>query len=290
MRRSRKPAWSPGQKAALAELRDLAAAKPHDIVAVGQPQWITSPTVEHAYLAVDVSLSTRTIDAPSASELLADQEDVTIFVGPRFPAKPPTVYVRHNRFVDVVHVLYGEELCIYLDEDREWHPSGGMRDVLEQIWKFLDNAANDRFDAATALFHPIGGRNPVTRGAPTTVVRRFPGIPGKPLSLGSATARTARRIDIEPACQERCAPSASCAHHLGSRPHALRPRTHRRPTPRSARGRRGTALARDRRRAGTDPRSRRPQRSPLRRVGCRPPAIASRAGLAPVRRTHHDPI
>ena len=207
MRRSRKPAWSPGQKAALAELRDLAAAKPHDIVAVGQPQWITSPTAEHAYLAVNVSLSTRTIDAPSASELLADQEDVTIVVGPRFPAKPPTAHVQHNRFVDVVHVLYGEELCIYLDEDREWHPSGGMRDVLEQIWKFLDNAANDRFDAATALFHPIGGRNPVTSGAPTTVVRRFPGIPGKPLSLGSATARTARRIDIDPPAKNTARPA-----------------------------------------------------------------------------------
>ena len=207
MRRPRKPAWSAAQKAGLAELRDLAAANPHDIVAVGQPQCLTSPAAGHGYLAVNVSLSTRTIDAPPASTLLVDQEDVTIVVGPLFPAKPPTVHVRHDRFVDIVHVLDGEELCIYLDEDREWHPSGGMRDVLEQTWKFLDDAANDRFDAATALFHPIGGRNPVTRGAPTAVVRQFPGVPGKPLSLGSATPRTARRIDIGPPAKNAVRPA-----------------------------------------------------------------------------------
>ena len=208
MRRSRKPAWSPAQRAGLAELRCLASASPHDIIAVGQPQCMTSAGADHAHLAVNVTLSTRTIDAPPASTLLADHENVTIVIGPRYPEKPPTVHVCHDRFVDVVHVLYGQELCIYLDEDREWHPSGGMHDVLRQTWQFLDDAANDRFDASTALFHPIGGRNPVTQGAPTAVVRRFPGVPGKPLSLGSATPRTARRIDIGPPAHNAVRPTS----------------------------------------------------------------------------------
>ena len=207
MTRSRKPAWSPDQRAGLAELRELAAANPHDILAVGQPRPPRSPGADYAYLAVNVTLSTRSVDAPPASKLLADHEDVAIVVGPRYPEKPPTVCVRHDRFVDVVHVLYGNKLCIYLDEDREWHPSGGMRDVLEQTWRFLDDAANDRFDASTALFHSIGGLDPVTQGAPTAVVRRFPGIPGKPLSLGSATPRTARRIDIGPPAQNVVRPT-----------------------------------------------------------------------------------
>ena len=198
MRRSRKPTWSPAQRDALAELRQLVAASPHDILAIGNPRSLSSSDTDDASLAVNVTLCTRSVDTSPMSTLLTDHEEVTIVVGPRYPEKPPRVYVCHNRFVDVVHVLYGNELCIYLDEDREWHPSGGMSDVLEQIWKFLDNAANDRFDASTALFHPIGGRNPVTKGAPTTVVRQFPGVPGKPLSLGSATPRTGRRIDIGP--------------------------------------------------------------------------------------------
>ena len=198
MRRSRKTTWSPAQKAALAELRRLAAASPNDILAIGQPRSLSSSDADLASLAVNVTLSTRSVDTPPASTLLADQEEVTIVVGPRYPEKPPAVLVCHDRFVDIVHVLYGNELCIYLDEDREWHPSGGMADVLEQTWRFFDDAANDRFDASTALFHPIGGLNPVTAGAPTAVVRQFPGVPGKPLSLGSATPRTGRRIDIGP--------------------------------------------------------------------------------------------
>ena len=198
MRRARDPTWSPVQRAALAELRQLAAACPHEILAIGQPRSLSSPDAGRADLAVDVTLSTRSVDRPPTSTLLGDQEGVTIVVGPRYPEQPPRVYVPHNRFVDIVHVLYGNELCIYLDEDREWHPSGGMGDVLEQVWRFLDNAANDRFEASTALFHPVGGRNPVTAGAPTAVVRQFPGVPGKPLSLGSATPRTGRRIDIGP--------------------------------------------------------------------------------------------
>lgn len=198
MTRTRRPAWSRGQRAGLAELRELAAENPRDILAVDHPRSIRSPDADHALLAVDVTLSMRSVEVPPSSTLLADHEDVTIVIWPRYPEKPPKVCVRHDRFVDVVHVLYGQELCIYLDEDREWHPSGGIRDVLEQTWKFLDDAANDRFDASTALFHPIGGLNPLTPGAPTTVVRQFPGIPGKPLSLGSATPRTDRRIDIGP--------------------------------------------------------------------------------------------
>ena len=201
MKRTRKSAWSPGQRAGLGELRELAAANPYDILAVAEPRSIRSTGADYAYMALDITLSMRSVDAPPASTLLADHEDVTIVIGPRYSEKPPKVCVPHDRFVDVVHVLYGKELCIYLDEDREWHPSGGMRDVLEQIWKFLEDAANDRFDASTALFHPIGGLNPVTQGAPTSVVRLFPGIPGKPLSLGSATPRTARRIDIGPRAQ-----------------------------------------------------------------------------------------
>ena len=207
MKRSRKQTWSLAQKAALAELRQLAEGSPHHILAIGQPRSLRSPADGQVSLAVNVTLSTSSVDRPPSSTLLADDEEVTIVVEPQYPEKPPKVYVYNDRFVEVVHVLYGHELCVYLDEDREWHPSGGMGDVLEQTWKFFDDAANDRFDASTALFHPIGGRNPVTLGAPTAVVRQFPGVPGKPLSLGSATPRTDCRIDVGPLPQNPTRPT-----------------------------------------------------------------------------------
>ncbi len=196
MSRRRASRWSPNQRAGLADLRALAVAHPDDILEVGQPYEL--PSSSGSWLFVKATISTRSIDLPSDSNLILPVEDVIFAIGVAYPAKPPKIYVDHDRFVDVVHVLYGNNLCIYLDEDREWHPAGGIADVLEQVWSFFENAANGRFDPTTALFDPVGGLNPATGGAPTAVVRAFPGVPGKTMSIGSARPRTKQRVDIEP--------------------------------------------------------------------------------------------
>lgn len=188
--------WSTNQRAGLADLRALAASHPDDILEVGQPYEPTNSS--SSQLLVKAEISTRSVDLPSESHLILPIEEIIFAIGATYPANPPKIYVDHERFVDVVHVLYGNNLCIYLDEDREWHPAGGIADVLEQVWNFFDHAANRRFDPATALFHPIGGLNPATRGTPTAVVRAFPGVPGKPMSIGSAQPRASQRVDIEP--------------------------------------------------------------------------------------------
>lgn len=190
----RRTPWTRPQREALAELRRLRDGHPEKILKVSQPY---RPDLgQSAAMLVDVCLSMSVIDRPADDTLLDDHEGITIIVGDRYPERPPKVCVGHNRFVDVVHVLYGRELCIYLNEDREWHPAGGMADVLEQVWKLLEDAANKRFDPKAALFHPIGGLNPVTPGTGAAVVRSFPGTPGKPLSLGDVRNRTDSRIDL----------------------------------------------------------------------------------------------
>ena len=185
--------WSRPQRDALAELRSLHAAHPGKVVHVGAPY--RADALKGAML-VDVALSMDTIDTPTGDRLLHDTESVTVAVTSTYPEHPPRVFVDHDRFVDVAHVISGREFCIYLDPDRQWHPNGGVTDALNQTWRLLEDAANGRFDPLTALFHPVGGFNPATKGTGTAVVRSFPGTEGKPLSVGEAAARTPARIDV----------------------------------------------------------------------------------------------
>jgi ubiquitin-protein ligase len=192
----RRAAWTTSQRHALEELRALRRDHPDRVLEISDPYRSDRNPSD---LTVQVRLSMAVIDRPAHDTLLEESETVTLAVGLAYPERPPKVYVDHDRFVDIVHVLYGRLLCIYLNEDREWHPAGGITDALEQVWKLLEDAANNRFDPKTALFHPVGGLNPATPGTGAAVVRAFPGIPGKPLSVASARWRTEGRIDVGPA-------------------------------------------------------------------------------------------
>ncbi|MCP5028486.1 MAG: hypothetical protein GY929_19595, partial [Actinomycetia bacterium] len=185
--------WSRSQREALNELTALHANHGDRVVSVGMPR--RGDPMSEAML-VDVDLSMAVIDLPADDQLLLPIEQVTVAVGPSYPELPPRVLVDHDRFVDVAHVLFGREFCIYLNPDREWHPNGGVTDALNQTWRLLEDAANGRFDPLTALFHPVGGFNPATRGTGTAVVRSFPGVEGKAMSIGELAMRSAARVDV----------------------------------------------------------------------------------------------
>lgn len=185
--------WPRSQRNALHELRSLHADHPDRVVRIGNPhRKDRSPDV----MFIDVELSMDIIDIPANDQLLLPIEKVTIAVGASYPEHPPRVFVDHDRFVDVAHVLFGRQFCIYLNPDREWHPNGGVTDALNQTWRLLEDAANGRFDPLTALFHPVGGFNPTTKGTGTAVVHSFPGTEGKALSIGEVAPRTPARVDV----------------------------------------------------------------------------------------------
>ncbi|MCW2904564.1 MAG: thiamine biosynthesis protein ThiF [Streptosporangiaceae bacterium] len=143
-----------------------------------------------------VSLSLDGI-APVPGGLAIDAvEDVVVVIHDGFPDRPPLVLVEHDRFIGFPNVLLGQELCIYLDVNREWHPGFGMREVLERLWSWFDDAANARYDARTDLFHAIGGRQPTNVGSPTVVVRASPPNDHKRLSLATLRDRGPHRIDL----------------------------------------------------------------------------------------------
>lgn len=200
----RQKAWTKEQHSAMRELSELHKAHPDKIVELNAPY---SSEKYVSGLAVDLTLSMGQIARPLDDVLLNCDEPICLTVLPTYPMRPPKVHVPHTRFSDLPHVLNGRELCIFLNEDREWYPSCGIARTLERTWEFLEDAANGRLDSDAALFHAVGGYNPATPGAGTAVVRSFPGLPGKPWSISNVRWRTPARLDIGPEGAFNNAPS-----------------------------------------------------------------------------------
>lgn len=163
-------------------------------------------------LAVRVRFSTAGIDRSALGLPISDEyEDVTFRFDGRYPDAPPTLFVEHTRFVGYPHVLAGCILCIYLDEDREWHPALGMTGVVKRLMAWLEDAAQDRFDSRAALYHPIGGLPPSPRTAGTLVVRESrPERQSKLTSRATIARRNDTRLDLVAWSDPRGLAAADC--------------------------------------------------------------------------------
>jgi hypothetical protein len=182
---------TPGQAKAYAELRDLAARHPLVLAAedlhAGKGEF-------HARVRI---ATTGILRVDTGLPISPEREDVELWFGDKYPNRPPMVLVGHDRFSGCAHVLIGRILCIYLDVDREWHPALGVDGIVDRLIDWLSDAAADRFDSRTALFHPIGGLPPSPRVAGTLVVRRSgPVTPRPPVARATINVRTARRSDL----------------------------------------------------------------------------------------------
>ena len=69
-----------------------------------------------------------------------------------------------------------------------------MTAFLDRLWAWLGDAAADRFNPATAMYHAVGGVLHLTPGTPTLVIREP--VPGKPFQHARLLTRTARRLDV----------------------------------------------------------------------------------------------
>jgi hypothetical protein len=148
-------------------------------------------------LAVVVRLDTRRLPplGPHGLRVQSDHEDLLVLITNDFPSVPPMVYVTHDRFLGTPHVLLGHWLCLYLNPHQEWHPSDTAVHVMNRLWGWFTEAVTGRFDERTALFHPVGGVQRTTPGAPTLVVREP--VPGERLfSHMRLSKRNEHRLDL----------------------------------------------------------------------------------------------
>ena len=126
------------------------------------------------------------------------REQVIVSIGDNYPIIPPLAWVPHHRWVGFPHILMGNTLCIYLDVASEWDPEGGMRGFLYRLWDWFSDAIANKFDAATALYHPVGGILHRTPGTPTVVAARSLTSNGSNGFASRITLlpRTPHRVDI----------------------------------------------------------------------------------------------
>jgi hypothetical protein len=182
------PQLSDWQHAAVRELRALAAALPDDLRFRGRPE-----VGYRGYVQAPIRLTLTDLERRPGGLPLGDHEDFVLWIGPsRF--SPPLVEVEHNRFVGFPHVLHGRSLCIYLDPAREWNPRGGMGSALDRLSNWLADAAANRFDPDTSLFHAVGGVPYGSSGLPTIVVRELTAAVAA--QSGYLTRRTNHRLDL----------------------------------------------------------------------------------------------
>lgn len=182
---------TPGQTKACAELRDLAHR--HSLV-IATEDLHAGKGKFHARLRI---ATTGLLRVDTGLPISPDHEDIELWFSDNYPNQPPMVLVGHDRFSGCAHVLIGRILCIYLDVDREWHPALGVDGVVDRLIEWLGDAAADRFDHRTALFHPIGGLPPSPQVAGTLVVRQpGPVTPRPPLARATINVRTPWRSDL----------------------------------------------------------------------------------------------
>ena len=168
-------------------LMDLASRQAGDLVLLG------APVAQQGELwEVRIEVSTAGIDQAPKGTRFEPWETFTISV-PVDDHRPPFVSVDHDRFLGIAHVMSGYELCLYLDIAREWDPAAGIEGVLNRLWKWLEEAAGDKFDPETALYHAVGGVPHLTEGTPTVVVRALPDKTSRAVYLHT---RTEDRLDL----------------------------------------------------------------------------------------------
>jgi hypothetical protein len=162
-------------------------------------------------VTVGITLNTGSIAVVPGGLPLHEWEEFFLCL-PESPRLPPGVFVQHDRFLGFPHVMLGRVLCVYLDPYREWDPAGGATALLNRLYQWLADAAGAQFDAATALYHAVGGVLHRTEGTPTLVVR---GIPSR-LATARLTCRSPTRLDVVfgPEAGGDRAPLFFTSHHL----------------------------------------------------------------------------
>lgn len=186
-------AW-PGSSAQLSALRDIErfSADPANPIIRAQPLGFD----DEGTLGIRVTFNTAEIGILDGGLALADAEEIIIPVPLHFPWRIRFPLVDHDRFVGAPHVLLGRVLCIYLEPSQEWHPSLGISGYLDRLWAWLSDAAAAKFDAAAALFHPVGGVPWISAGAPTIVVRDPLDVGNQPYRKRWLRERSLTRLDL----------------------------------------------------------------------------------------------
>lgn len=189
-RRARGPDPTPWQVQVQRDLTDIATGQADDLQLLEQPR-----IEEDGTRVYHLALSTAGLpERVPRGVPFRSVEEFWIGVEPTAD-RPPSIMLDHYRFLGVAHVMSGLQICLYQDASREWDPDAGIRGVLDRLWRWMEDAAADRFHADVALYHAVGGVMHVTDSTPTIVVRSLPDR-GHHLDAMYLRGRTDARLDL----------------------------------------------------------------------------------------------
>ena len=155
-----------------------------------KPSWLKRP-------AIRVRLDTIGIDQAERGLAVSDTEEIYVAFEEDYPNRPPRVFVDEDeRFEGFPHVICARELCIYLNPQREWHPTFGADQIVDRVFRWFEEAASGRFDSRTSLFHAVGGANPATELSVTSVILDNPPSDMSTTCHIALVERSATRIDL----------------------------------------------------------------------------------------------
>ena len=137
------------QRSAVEEVKRLTDSS-NQITLIAAGEW-------RGYAVLNIEIDTSDFARRTGGLQAQPRERVTVLIASNHPTTPPLAAVDHLRWAGFPHVLQGTRLCLYLDPGTEWDPTRGMQGFLWRLWEWFEDAIGGRFDAATALYHPVGG-------------------------------------------------------------------------------------------------------------------------------------
>ncbi|MCQ3810033.1 MAG: patatin-like phospholipase family protein [Acidimicrobiia bacterium] len=156
------------QKRALRELRAISQTGSRALAVLGDAESLGAEPGKP--LTVPVRISTAGMRRYPGGLPIGDNEDLEVRIPAGYPTFPPTLHTTDYRF-DVNPHVFWNDLCLYINEDRQWVPSDGMYGFVEQISEWLADAAAGRLDPDGGPVHPylplnfdLSGTQLVVRG------------------------------------------------------------------------------------------------------------------------------
>jgi Prokaryotic E2 family A len=180
---------SPGQSEALSELRQIVGIN-EGRLKLGEVRDLSRAG---GLLEVGLSIDCRGETTPSSVVALQDREDVIVAVPARYPFEHPYVWVAHDRFAGLPHVIWVNDICLFLAEN-DWEPGRRMHGFVEQLLTWFEAVAHGTIVGPDIPWHaPLTGR----QTAECLVVR--PDLPVRlegDADLWLALAVIERRLDL----------------------------------------------------------------------------------------------
>lgn len=141
------PVATPGQHRALSDLARISRVTDDRIRLVSVLDEKDGPGI-HVELVISCAGT-----AESSVVNLEPVETVWLYVPPEYPFAQPGVYVEHERFARLPHVMWGCAICLYPSAN-EWIPSDGMWGLVSRLVTFLRRAAAGTLAGPALPWHP----------------------------------------------------------------------------------------------------------------------------------------